>query len=378
MTPFDRLQARIRLKEIPALDGMRGISVLLMIAYHYGFESVPGPHGLLIFFVLSGFLITWLLLNENEKTGRISLPAFYERRVRRIFPAMYCYWIGAMAFLLITKKPVPWGDAVSSFLFFGNYYSGLTGHQPSAFDHLWSMGVEQQFYLFWPVVFIRWRGDLAKMTYGVMAIIGTVWVYRAVLVLGFNVSISYLYSAFDTRCDNLLAGCLLAILLKRGVWRRFWEGMLCHSAMPLLTIAALAVSIYIGNQYIPRYRDLIGFAIDPLLVCILLAQWVALSTTPWWGWLKSPVMRYLGWISYPLYLWQQMTLFTVRRVLGGCPEAVRFLGALGVTVILASLSYFLVEKRFLRRAAPRAGAIGAVPAAGHELAGAAVQNNEIV
>ena len=329
---------------------MRAISVFLVILYHYGFERVPGPHGVLMFFLLSGFLITWLLLKENEKTGTISLKAFYERRVRRIFPAFYFYWFVVMAYLLATRKPMPWGNAWSSFFFFSNYYSGLTGHPANAFSQMWSLGIEQQFYLLWPMAFLLLRRDLARMTAWVMLASVAVWAYRAVLVLGFGVGVSYLYSAFDARCDHLLVGCLLAVVLKRGIWKRLWRFALCHPLMPLLTIGALVFSIEVGNAQIPRYRDLIGFAVDPLLFALLLVQMVVFSEGRWWGWVDSAPMRFLGLISYPLYLWQQMTLFTVRRVLAGYPEAIRFAGAAGVTIVVASISYYLVERRFLKRA----------------------------
>ena len=96
------LRAKLNLPNIPALDGMRAVAVFLVIIYHFGFDRVPGGLGVLIFFVLSGFLITWLLLKENDSTGQVSIRGFYIRRALRIFPAFYCFWLGTVALLAIT------------------------------------------------------------------------------------------------------------------------------------------------------------------------------------------------------------------------------------------------------------------------------------
>src|SRR5262245_59541267 len=101
------LKGKLSLPQIPALHGIRAIAVFLVIFYHAGLRSVPGAHGVLMFFVLSGFLITWLLLRENEKTGGVSLPGFYRRRVLRIFPAFYFYWV-VLVLLLLPHQKVPW------------------------------------------------------------------------------------------------------------------------------------------------------------------------------------------------------------------------------------------------------------------------------
>src|SRR6266545_3183390 len=145
-----RLQDSLTSTHIPALDGMRAVAVFLVIFYHFGFDWVPGAHGVMIFFVLSGFLITRLLLLENEKFGRISLKAFYLRRVLRIFPAFYCYWGILVAFLLLTGKQILWPHAWSALSYLSNYYVALNGDPNNGFSHTWSLGIEEQFYLLWP------------------------------------------------------------------------------------------------------------------------------------------------------------------------------------------------------------------------------------
>src|SRR5262252_264954 len=111
------LKSKLSLSHIPALDGIRAIAVFLVIFYHFGFLWVPGGLGVVIFFVLSGFLITWLLLKENEKYGDVSLKGFYQRRILRIFPAFYVYWTALVLLLLLKGKTVLWPHAISAFFY---------------------------------------------------------------------------------------------------------------------------------------------------------------------------------------------------------------------------------------------------------------------
>ncbi len=342
------LKTRLNNGPIPALDALRAGAVLLVILYHFGFGNVPGGHGVMLFFVLSGFLITWLLLKEDEKYRRISLTGFYWRRVLRIFPAFYVYWLLMVAYLLLRGKEVPWAHAGSAFFYFSNYYAALNHHPENLFSHTWSLGIEEQFYLFWPLLFILWRHDLRKMTRGLMALIAVVWIYRAVLVYGFAVNTSYLYSAFDTRLDHLLTGCLLAVLLKREVWQTLWITATKNAGMPFVTLALLGVSLFVGPQFVPRYRDVFGFAIEPPLLALLIVQMIALSAGPAWAWTETAWLKYLGRISYPLYLYQEFTIYPINKALAAWPWPVRLAAVLTATIIAASLSYYLVERYFLK------------------------------
>src|SRR5438270_11804150 len=110
---------------LPCLDGLRMVAVFLVVFYHFGFAAVPAGHGVLAFFVLSGFLVTWLLLKEDEKYGSISLRLFYVRRSLRIFPAFYVYWLLLTASLLIFHKQIIWAQAISSLAYVNNYYQAI-------------------------------------------------------------------------------------------------------------------------------------------------------------------------------------------------------------------------------------------------------------
>src|SRR5258708_39435641 len=121
------LDSKLSRSYIPALDGLRAVAVFLVILSHFGLELVPGSHGVMIFFVLSGFLITWLLLKENDSKGTISLSSFYKRRTLRIFPAFYVYWLMMVALLVSTGRSVLWPHAWSALFYGSNYYSAILG-----------------------------------------------------------------------------------------------------------------------------------------------------------------------------------------------------------------------------------------------------------
>src|ERR1043166_1793047 len=111
--PTSALRRSLSGGHLPALDGLRMVAVLLVVLYHFGFQAVPGGHGVLAFFVISGFLITWLLLKEEDKYGAVSLKLFYIRRTLRVFPAFYAFWLMLTAALLLSRKPVVWPQALS-------------------------------------------------------------------------------------------------------------------------------------------------------------------------------------------------------------------------------------------------------------------------
>ena len=120
------------------------------MVYHFGIDAVPGDLGVSAFFVLSGFLITWLLLKEYRDTGTISLRRFYTRRMLRIFPAYYVFV--AASFAIDTVRGDHWrpGLGLSALLYVVNYYNAFQGHPATSIAHAWSLGIEEQFYLLWP------------------------------------------------------------------------------------------------------------------------------------------------------------------------------------------------------------------------------------
>jgi peptidoglycan/LPS O-acetylase OafA/YrhL len=331
-------------RHLPALDGLRAIAAFLVVFYHYGFEWCPGGMGVLAFFVLSGFLITWLLLEEEERSGKISLKFFYIRRGLRIFPAFYAFWFLWVGALLFFGKRFVAPQAIASFFYVNNYYQGIFGDPNTGLSHTWSLGIEEQFYLLWPVTFLLLKRDRSRVRFLAAAIV-TVWGYRETLVLALHGNQGYVYEAFDTRADHLLIGCLLAVVLRNGMLAGLWRRVCGGPWLTWATVGLLVLSATFANTMPWRYRDTVGFVVDPLLVAVLIAQCLATGAGGFAAALNWRWMRYLGTISYSIYLYQQIVVGMVEKAV---PSWLSLPAALLAVTGAASASYWIVERPFLR------------------------------
>jgi len=332
---METLLRSIRARHIPKLDALRAVSAVLVMLYHFGLP-VPAGFGVMCFFVISGFLITKLLLDEHEQTGRVSLRGFYLRRAFRIFPAFYVYWLLATVWLVFRGRII-WGQAASSFFYVCNYYQGLHHYPSSAYSRTWSLAVEEQFYLVWPWLFCRLagrRGALLKLLAG---LIGSIWLLRIVLV-AVSVPEEYLYTAFECRADAIFVGCALAIALRNGAGARLWTALCASPARMLPTVALLAAAVA-GERFLgTNFRDAGGNIVEPLLFACLIVQ---LLGTPcrMLDWLDSRPVRFLGTISYSTYLYHGLVALPA-----ALPAAANILPSYAV----ATLSYLGVERPLLR------------------------------
>lgn len=349
-------------RHLPALDGLRAVAVALVVVYHAGYE-IPGDLGVTGFFALSGFLITWLLLREHERDGTVSLSGFYMRRTLRIFPAYYAF----VAFSLVTDTILghSWtaGQVGTAMTYTVNYYNAASGHTgPVA--HAWSLAVEEQFYLLWPALFLLLVGrGTAALRAGLLVLIGGVLLWRSALFLSGTVGPAYAYNALDTRFDSLAVGCLLAVLLRHPVTLRVGDALSGRAWYPLVTAALIFWSRTGGSE---AYHYALGFTVDSVLIAILIVQLLALHAAPLWRWLDFRAVRYVGALSYPLYLWHLVGLAVGGKLAFLSPMGQDVAGAL-VAVVLAAGSYHLLETPVLKLK-PRAEAwlarrqkAGAVP-----------------
>ncbi|MGH9659582.1 MAG: acyltransferase family protein, partial [Bryobacteraceae bacterium] len=226
------------------LDGIRAVAALTVVGYHYSPSCcpwIPGRMAVLAFYVLSGFLITHLLLEESESTGAVSLSRFYWRRSLRIFPAFYVYWVVGLAVTALLLRRVVWGDAASALFYVSNYYLARDGPHEPFVGHTWSLALEEQFYLLWPVVFVKLRGDLRRMARVLAGVVVATWIYRSLLAL-WGVKSMYLISAFETRMDHLAVGCLLAVAMRLGWVKGRVTGRRRPDWAPAVTAALLAAT----------------------------------------------------------------------------------------------------------------------------------------
>jgi peptidoglycan/LPS O-acetylase OafA/YrhL len=343
--PPSELERLLAGRHLPALDGLRAVSVFLVIQYHFGWNRVPGDLGVSAFFVLSGFLITWLLLKEHARTGTVSLMGFYWRRTVRIFPAYYVFL--AVSFLWDAHRGDPRSEpaTVSALTYTLNYYNALHGHPSSSVAHAWSLAVEEQFYLLWPALFLLamplGRAGVARV---LVLAIAAVAAWRSALYLSGIAGEAYAYNAFDTRFDNLAVGCLLAVLLTHRPAARAASSIAGRWWGPLVTAALLVASrTMLGD----RYHYSVGFTVDAILVAVLIVQLLLVHSARAWRWLDHPTVRYLGLLSYPLYLYHGFGISVARR-LPALPGPVGLAVACAAATAIAAVSYHVVERPAMR------------------------------
>jgi len=320
-------------RHIPSLDGIRAIAILLVCVAHLaGTQTIPLHHfssfgnlGVRVFFVLSGFLISTLLLDELNKSGRIALGKFYWRRTLRIFPPFYAFLLVLAALEAIGWITLQSGDLLHGATYTANFQTGRSWWT----GHLWSLAVEEQFYLLWPLA-LAWGGRRAGWwTAGLTVALAPLWriasgAYLPPMPRG---------EWFPSVADALAAGCLLAL------WRKpvpAWAG----PAAAVVLLAANTWQYYTGGPAAALLQTLIN-----LLLSVLLAAAVQYSAT-WPGRvLNARPLAFLGRISYSVYLWQQ--LFLVPPEARASWTVQPLTAMLGITGA-ALLSYYLIEKPIAR------------------------------
>ena len=368
-------QGRRGFQHVPALDGVRALAVLSVMGYHAGVSWLPG--GLLgvdVFFVLSGFLITSLLLTEFSRTGRISLLGFWGRRARRLLPAMAILLASMIAWATYvspaTSRASLRGDALSTlgyaanwrFIVSGQGYFDHFGPQ-SPLLHTWSVAVEEQFYLVWPLLLLlvlRWRrrGVFALAFVGATA--SAIWM--AVLSLD-GANTDRLYYGTDTRALPLLLGCSLAALRPPGgieeSLARIRKVRVANTIRVVIQLIGLAGAaglvlcwLRVQDHDTWLYRG--GFVVVALAAGALLLTCTDAPRGPLARLLSLPPIRYVGAISYGLYLyhWPLFQYLTHARtgLTGAGLLGVRF----AVTFAVAIVSYHLIEQPIRRGALSRA------------------------
>jgi len=334
-------------RQLPGLDGFRMVAVASVVLYHAGIGSsfFSARHGVAGFFVLSGFLITWLLLKEQKLTGAISLRDFYIRRSLRIFPAYYVFVIVTIVVDLFRGIEEIRDAILPSFLYYMNYYNALENHPSTSVAHLWSLAVEEQFYLTWPIILVLLlkHGKESVIRFLIL-VISAVLIWRSIAVTVINLGQSWAYNSFDTRLDNLAIGCLIAMLIEKKRIQRFLELISSRFWMPIITLVLLWLSGSIQNYH---YEYGPAFTLDALLLGILLIQLMVLSHGKVFAWLNFRPVVYFGLISYPIYLWHLRGLEAGNK-LTMLPEPIRLVSGILIGIILAVMSYHILEKPFLR------------------------------
>ena len=338
---------------IPGLDFLRMIAVLLVLGDHSGAVlwgtsiGANGALGVELFFVISGFLITWMLLNEHSQSGQINFKAFYQRRVVRLMPIFYAYVAACILMLWIRGRPIPWDAVVAGITYVLNYQQALTGAPTHFLSHCWSLAVEEQFYFIWPLVLLWLLKRSVKLESALVIMIACVWAHRMHLHLSGLATDAYIYRALDTRADHLLIGCLAAVLLRRPSVRDHLTWLSVKLAwLPWILGAALISS---GQFHGDRdHRYLVAYSLEPIAMALLIPL-VILKAQQNNGWISrfinsTPVVR-MGLASYGIYLFHPLVLHPVRnlteRLTGSFTLA--FIVSVGVLSMVAWLSFKHIE-----------------------------------
>ncbi len=332
---------------VPAIDGLRAISIGLVLLAHllmfdqrvqsfYSFGAKAGDIGVSIFFVISGYLITGLLLREEDCNGRIDLGRFYGRRFLRIFPAAYTFLLVILVLAVTGVIVVAPHTYLASLLYIRNMVG--RGHETA---HLWSLAIEEQFYLLWPTALVLCAP--AKRLRMVSLVVCAILPWRIFLVLGSHLPDGAVYRRTDLRVDTVLVGCVLALLVRTEGFAKWNSRLLSHPAVGWMSCFLVALASWLAARW-PAFAG-VECTIVPLAIGLGINS-VLQSTDSWVGkFLRLPPVIFVGKLSYSLYLWQQLFLGPIENKMA--PFRV-FPINLILVFLFALFSYYLVEKPALR------------------------------
>lgn len=321
--------------------------MLSVMAFH---AKVPytgwGYLGVDVFFVLSGFLITAILLEEWAETGAIDLKSFYMRRILRLFPALSLVILISLSSL----NPADWAmrvkAAAAAVFYCANWVRSFDfGIDMGLLDHTWSLSIEEQFYLLWPAgLILALRASWSAKRIALLLLTGAVIsaLLRATL-WSLGAAPGRTYNGFDTRADGLLVGCLLAVLLSCGAIPRRMSSrttaILAAAATPLLILT-------FRSEWYDGFMFLIGYVFVVLLSAAMLLSLVLAKPQFIGAALETPALVSVGQISYGLYLWHYPMFGYMEHL--ELPPGLRIAAMFAATFAAAYVSFFVVERPFLR------------------------------
>jgi peptidoglycan/LPS O-acetylase OafA/YrhL len=328
---------------LPALDGLRALAVVAVVVYHTwtGPAHGGGDVGVDVFFVLSGYLITSLLLAERERTGRIDLLAFYRRRALRLLPALGAGVLLGLVLALMAGTDMlgaTAAQALAAVLYVANWWD--IGHAPNLLSHTWSLSIEEQFYVLWPLLLwalLAVRGR--RLALGVALALSVAMLAERVVVTG-----SPAYFRLDTRADALLIGCGTALLTSLGAFRAIRSATLERIAV------VGGVTLFALIELIAKPADL-PFEVPTVIALAAAAVLVGVAGAPQGATARLLSLRPLSWLgqrSYGVYLYHYPIWagLVMPRLGADGPWVLVATGSL--TLVAAALSYRYLERPFLR------------------------------
>ena len=353
---------QISSQKLPSLDGWRAVSIVLVLLCHStfttGFPLAPnsrlffyseavGIWGVRFFFVISGFLITHLLLREQSKNGFISLKKFFVRRAIRILPVCFFYLFVLGVFTEYSQKFSVW---LANLTFTTDF---IETRHPFPTGHLWSLGVEEQFYLLWPglLVLILHRpqgiAQLLKILALPLIIAPTVRVLYYSHAYPSSLEFLFLDHSFLSKFDSLAYGCAAAVLFNH--WRNPLETFYQKNSRSIFVAGVLLVFAPWILPFGGRFKAAGFESLQAVGFSLLLVQSLLQPAHGFYRWLNWKWVGQIGILSYSIYIWQQMFCGTGAMVFGS-PDAwwVSFPFWIFTTLLAAAASYYLLEKPLLK------------------------------
>jgi peptidoglycan/LPS O-acetylase OafA/YrhL len=348
MTRAHTIPGRIR-----SLDGLRAFAVLAVMGLHAGLPVAKGGGiGVDLFFVLSGYLITSLLLQEWDATGAISLRRFYLRRALRLLPALFVVLGLCAAYAYFRETDT---DAANTYhlilyavLYCANWARAFHWAGDAMLGHMWSLSIEEQFYFVWPLLLIGLlRARISRPAILVLLLLGvcTVALYRGMIWHGPD-SFARTYNGLDTRADSLLVGCAVALIASlnwlpsrtRALWLTRLGALACTGILVYITVFSINVETFLRLGV----ATVIAIAVAVILITLLSRPPVLVDRL-----LSLPVLVWVGRISYSLYLWHFPVFHMLGWPTGMSPWTIQLL-RFSVSFAAAIGSYYLIERPFLR------------------------------
>ena len=332
----------------PYLDGIRGVSILIVAISHGGFgKIIPGGFGLTIFFFISGYLITSLLLKEKITIGSVNLSNFYMRRLWRLLPALVVYIAVIVVVFFMFSEKININEIISAVFYYSNYYKLLVHYTPmggvySPYDVLWSLAVEEHFYLFFAPLIALIKNKKTMMSAVLIMLVAPVIV--RVLVTQFTsaeFSDEYTYRATESRIDSIAYGCLLALVGYKSFFK------LDSRWVFLVGCTGILISLLFRDEY---FRQVFRYSLQGLCLYLIFGEIIySEKIKVIRNILSGKLIVFIGKLSYSIYLYHWLALILMMIWFDGrALTPVWQLSYWGFSLVLSMASYFMVERPTLK------------------------------
>ncbi|MFD0751753.1 acyltransferase family protein [Mucilaginibacter calamicampi] len=337
----------------PHLDGLRGVAIILVILAHIGFgQIIPGGFGVSLFFFISGLLITRLLIGEYNTNNTINLKNFYLRRIIRLYPALLLMTVLAVALLLIFHSRVQPLAILSSLFYFANYYyiylkPPATNGFDDIFNIVWSLAIEEHFYLVFPVLFYLLHSKGSKLLYLSLVVCLAAFLYRHYVL--YNAGNNYaatmrIYVVTEARVDAIMWGCISALLIYQKQAK--WYINIIKSPWALLIGIVIILSSAVFGSHI--FAESFRFTRQSIAFMFIVPGIGYLAHTSIIRRIfENIVLVFIGKLSYSLYLFHWLAVTVANHYFAFATPTWLCL-MLGLTLLLSLASYYLVERPFVR------------------------------